>query len=300
MLILSRMKRYTPEEISNISQNFRYIVQKCSLSKSALSAIGDKISPNTYNRLYRYDSSSQWCPQEKTLKNIIDYFNENFFPSITIYDLIHKNLENNNFSPIQKLDCLKYYEGMYHCYYFTSDGDCHYGLLRIWNSHEGTSSYECEAVLGFFYEHFKEFKSKLNGNISLKKLYTQYTDKSNYVTFNYYSGSINLLERCIILLLTSPNNTFSRVISINRYDNLENSKKYNGGIGSMMTVAHHDKPLVFQSIGLSITDIDDESENMKHLLMLQNSDSDYVIKNNITSNRNREWFHLILGKKSNS
>ena len=151
MLILSRMKRYTPEEIGNISQNFRYIVQKCSLSKSALTAIGDKISPNTYNRLYRYDSSSQWCPQEKTLKNIIDYFNENFFPSITIYDLIHKNLENNNFSPIQKLDCLKYYEGMYHCYYFTSDGDCHYGLLRIWNSHEGTSSYECEAVLGFFY-----------------------------------------------------------------------------------------------------------------------------------------------------
>lgn len=285
MVILSRMKRYTLEEISNISNNFKYIVQKCSLDK-------DTISPNTYNRLYWYEPSSEWCPQEKTLKNIIEHFNKSFFPPITIYDLIHKNLEDSNFSPIQKLDCLKYYEGIYHCYYFTSDGDCHYGLLRIYKSHK---DHKCEAVLGFSYECFQEFKSKLNGNVVLKSIYNQYTENSNYVTFNYYSGSIHLLERCINLILTSLNNIFSRIISINRYDNLESSKQYSGGIGSMMTVAHHDKPLIFQSIGLSLNNIDDKSKNMKHLLMLQNSNSDYVIKNDINSSRNREWFHLIWG-----
>ncbi len=293
---MSKTKKYTSKEISNISKNFVYITRRLSLSKSQLAEL-QIISPNTYNKLYWYDESSDWCPQEKVLKSIISYFNQHFSPRIDIYTLINKSLDDINF--VQKEEaCLQWYKGTYFCYYLSNSGKyCHYGILKIQNFCD--TNYECEAILGFFEQEFDELKSQFNlleeSNKSIKEIYDEYSKNSEYTPFGYYSGEVTLLKDSLVFYLINENHSFSRIITLKRFDRVSTCKRYQGGIGSIMTTSSADKSVVFQNIGLSLVDIENRLEKMKELLKI---DVDHVsgVISNKNEDKNKRWFNLVVGR----
>lgn len=299
-------KNYSIEELINLSKNFTYIVQIGPLSKDDLIK-GEKIetpicSENTYNRIYSFKSSETkktWCPQQAILNNIVKYFNRYFRPKICVYDLFNTILENikDEFFKIEdyKSD-LRWYEGVYHCYYLENKENYHFGIIKIYHTKNG--NFQCEAALGFNEKEFKNFKSYAKKDCIIKNICIKYRNDNNIgyeVPFIYYSGEILQLAEDIVIELAPESKAFLKILVMRRYDNKTERPSYLGGTGIMITTHRAYKPLKIQVIGLSKNDISNETNKIKQFL-------DFKIKSNnmITSNEenNQEWFEFIMGRNS--
>ena len=301
---MSRKKRYSDTEIAQISENFIYITQKCPLSVSELAERG-KISKNTYNRLYR--PTVGWCPQEKKLREIVNYFNEYFFPPISLQELINNSLSTMDFTP-KKEESLNWYEGIYFCYYLNASGKhLNFGILRIYRS--DSADYNCEAIMGLEeeqYENLKKIVEIFNIEKSLDLVYNNYisipSDNKEFQSIahmacTYFSGlNVTLSSRAVTLSLTNQKNSFLRIITFNRYDGA-NREHYQGSIGSMMTTTTYDKPTIFKNIGLSSIDIGKPSDKLKNWLKL-NVDSEIGVIANDNEKASKSLFNTIRGKIS--
>lgn len=297
------LKKYKPEEIFAISQNFKYIVNKCPLSQRELTdPQKDIISPNTYNKLYSYDflyqnnqlgNLADWCPQEKTLKSICNYFNTYFHPKIRIYDLVSSLLEKRKeeFISLNEQHRLKWYEGLYYCYYLNINGkNFNYGIMNIYHSSDG--EYKCEAIMDLSKQSFNEFISyEPIKEMSLKEIYNRYIKdlRSPYFVF---SGEVSLLQDTVIINLRAEKNAFSRILTIRRFDRISTCKKYQGSIGTMLSTIYADKCTKFQHIGVSATEIKNV-ESFKKLFKF-NQNSEYVIVSDINEVTNQEWFDSVV------
>lgn len=300
-------KKYDQEEIFIISQNFRYIVDKCPYSQSELTDPKNRIiSPNTYNKLYSYsllyhndrlENLIDWCPQEKTLINICNYFNTYFQPQIGIYDLVNSLLEERNkeFISLNENHRLKWYEGLYYCYYLNISGQSfNCGIINIYHCLDG--KYKCEAIMDFSQQYFNEtILPRLANNISLRDIYNQEIKGLTSPYFDF-SGELSLLQDAIIINLKAEKNAFSRILIIRRFDRVSTCKKYQGSIGTMLTTIYADKCTKFQHIGISATAIND-IETFKSLFEFSD-DSKYVIISDINEFKNQKWFDSVVDTKT--
>lgn len=299
---MSNERRYSQEQIINLSKNFVYICDECMLSKSELTnKESDKFcfTENTYTRFRKYcvngkDKYPDWCPRDDGIQNFVDVIRNNYLPTITKNDIMNKDLTDVKFTPKQNFEFLEWYSGIYNCYYLNSAGNFHYGILKIFKS-DKTSDYKCETALGFCdLKIFQKFRKNLAlDRLSLKSLCDEYNRDSK--TCVYYPGSILLFHHSIMFILTAENNLFGRSIAIKRYDRGQSlTTHYQGGVGYMLSTMYDDRACTFHKIGLSAIQMDDKTEQMKALLELEMDCSNYIIKNDVTSQFNRKWFDLIL------
>lgn len=307
VILLSRAKRYSDTEIARISKNFIYITQKCPLSKTELAV--EIVSKNTYDKLYNSKRFPDWCPQEKVLRKIVNYFNQYFLPSITLQDLINNSLENMNFIPKEE-EKLSWYAGIYLCYYLNFSGKhCNLGILRIYHS-DDLDYYNCEAIMGLEEEQYESLKKMLgifNIEHSLESVYNNYINKSSnaqefqdisHIQCTYFLGNAILSSHSVTLSLTNQKNSFLRIITLKRCDGV-NTAHYQGGIGSMLTTPSYDKPTIFKNIGFSSTvvDIHENLEKMKELLKISVENFDTGVISNDNVKTNKLWFKLIREEK---
>ena len=318
-----RTKRYTSEQVSQISKNFNFLVNKVGLSKAELSK-DNIIRKGTYDKLIHYNDryykyNSEWCPHEGTLKKIVSYFNKNYSPKVTVQDLINLSFENINFSPQKReISALDWYAGTYFCYYLNASGKyCNYGILKVYYDNSDTVGYVCEAILGFEEEELNKLSeifsvlSEQDTSQSIKSIYNSYIQNNtqkfeniSYIPYAYFSGNVILSCNSVTFCLTNEKNSFVRVITLKRFDNASKYNRYQGGMGSMLTTTSSDKPTVLKNIGFSLVNIGEHLPRIKELLKI-NLNSDGQIQTNaengviVNDNRskNKHWFKLVESQK---
>lgn len=288
------MKKYSPTEIKQISVNMNYIMQKGNVSIDDLLEASNSsdgkigISKNTYLKLSRYnpDVDGEWCPQEKTLKKIIAYVNENFSHHISLFDLIHDSLSDIEFTRITDQNCLAWYDGLYYCYYDHFNGDSFdrkYGLLKIFKR---ANQYVCEAILGMDREKFMG----LEGVSDTKSLKSLYDNSKNPFEF-FYRGTFFLQPESIVIHLVPKTNTFMKIVVIKRQEKNSQFKSYLGDIIGMITTTHSaNHPTKYQQLAISRKKLKNDSD-VDRFLALDNH-NDRVVKN--TEMQNNLWIDLIL------
>lgn len=289
------IEKYSADEIAQFSKNVKYIMENGNISVEELSSLEGRsecvLSKNTLLRIRNYTKTNKnkWCPQEKSLLKFAEYICENFSRSITIHDLIHTDLNGVEFIRVKKQDYLKFYEGVYYCYFNRwSDGEFQrkYGLLKIFKTKDG--QYSCEAVFGISHDKFFKLPSTIPSNKSLKDFHD---NQENPFEF-FYRGTFFFSQEAIVSHLIPDQATFMKILIFKRQESaLMHFKEYPGDIIGMLTTTHPaNHPTAYQPLAISKKRLNSTTD-IDRFLILDNYDNKQV-KNN--EKQADSWIDLIL------
>ncbi len=295
--------------------NFFYIMDRCNL-----------IDSQVYNT-----SSPKFCIAKSTFKKIKDdqkisktqikkfltMIKEFYVPSIEpldIYEFINYDLMELNvtFEERKNVKELNWYIGSYFSYYLSSKKRLEFAIIRIIPDR---SQFLCE---GIFHIDDSLFRKSIYGNVicndilenslSMKELYNIISTNAaeEEKKFCLYNGVCTLLSDSILLNFISNNNSHSRIISFNRYDQYYNDESRKrerpncyGAIGNMLKTPYTKKPSVFQKIVLSRFGLDiDDNENIN--IIVDGLDFDEICDKCIVQDydkKNDELLYLIRKHK---
>lgn len=258
---------------------------------------GSVLSKNTLLKITRYTTGSEnhWCPQSKTLDKFVAYINENFSRSISVYDLINDDLSGVEFTRIEKQDCLRFYEGLYYCYYNRKNQvgfQRKYGLIRIFKT--DTNQYSCEAIFGISSEKF----FKLPNPITISKnqnLRCFHDNKENPFEF-FYRGSFFLAPESVVAHLIPDHSTFMKILIFKRQEaGLSHFDGFVGDIIGMLTTTHSiNHPTVYQPLAISKERLANNVD-IDAFLTLNNCDNKLVKNNEQLSDG---WIDTILEQRN--
>ena len=259
--------------------NFFYIMDRCNLTPSK---VYDESSPKFCIKKSTFDliKKKQAISRTQIIKflTMINWF---YVPSIEPLDthvFIHNDLKELNVTFVERKSVkdLNWYIGSYFSYYLSSEKKIEFAIIRIV---QDRSQFLCEGIFHIDESLFRKSiyanlirNDILDNSLTMEELYNIFFANAaeEEKKFCLYSGVCTLLSESILLNFTSNNDSHSRIISFNRYDQYYNDETRRrerpscyGAIGSMLKTSYSNKPLVFQKIVLSRFGLDiDDNENM--------------------------------------
>ena len=259
--------------------NFFYIMDRCNLTPSK---IYDESSPKfCIKRSNYYVIKKKQTISRTQINNFLTMINWFYVPSVEPLDIhvfINDDLKELNvtFEERKNAKDLTWYIGSYFSYYLSSEKKLEFAIIRIIPNR---NQFLCEGIFHIDESLFRKSvydnrirNDILNNSLTMKELYKIVSANAaeEEKKFCLYSGVCTLLSDSILLNFISNNDSHSRIISFNRYDQYYNDEARRrerpscyGAIGNMLKTSYSRKPLLFRKIILSrfCLDIDDD-QNM--------------------------------------
>lgn len=239
----------TKEETRIFKQNVNRLLEELNetaytlYNKEYAKNNGVKVKPTfSQKTVYKILSEKEYDFSKNTAAKFVKYFNLRFYPPITTYDILHKDIFSEEHRLISYEQQEKYL-GLYWIYYLSDNYDeIHGGVLKIWKQEEKLTA---DLVMGICEDKQMDFIEELmrNGNSTeqIAKSFYEYRDSIDTCTneklkhCNYCSGTAAVLSRSVNIEVTSRmNEEYLLFITLN-VDPESAAEKYIGGLPVYMS-----------------------------------------------------------------
>lgn len=184
------------------------------------------------------NENSNYFPSKNAISKIVCFFNANFRPGITVYDILHKLIFSEKHTRILK-HINHAYEGIFWMYYLSDNykNEIHGGVLRL--STQNNKLY-AHLILGLSddkqFDIVKNILVEGKSSAHINKQFLKYRENisgknSEKLKHCYYcEGSAYIFPRALNIELVNPNNTdYVMYLTINIDPDTAN-EKYIGGL----------------------------------------------------------------------